>query len=141
VTLTVESDSSYTVQDNLPPLVQTDGRPKPGRDGSLIELRRWRLAAAVAVSARATVEVHASGRVWRQELSGAGSPSAISGKGPSSAIGTRATFSLDQAYFAAGSSLPADAEGLARDIAAELGSDFGSRPLPGTLTIVDLRSR
>jgi hypothetical protein len=55
----------------------------------------------------------------------------VSDRGPSAATGTRAVFSLDPAYFAPGSSLPADATGLKQDA--------GSQPLPGTLAIVDLR--
>ena len=130
VTLTVDSDSSFTVEDDLPPVAVTGGHPQPRIDGSLIDRRRWRLAATAAVSTHASIDVHVGGRVWRQEFA---YPdwSDVSDHGPSATIGTRAAFSLDQAYFAPGSRLPADA--------TELAQDATPRPVPGTLTIVDLR--
>jgi hypothetical protein len=130
VRLIVRSDISFTVEDDLPPLAGPDGRPQPGINDSLIDRRRWRLAATAAVSTRASIEMHVGKRVWRQEFGHAGSPSDIHDDGPSAAIGSRATFSLDPTYFAAGTTLPANA--------AELGQDV-SQPLGGTLTIVDLR--
>jgi hypothetical protein len=130
VTLTVETDISFTVEDDLPPLAVTGGHLQSGINGSLIDRRRWQLAATAAVSAHAIIEVHIGGRAWRQEFAHFGW-SDISDHGPSAAIGTRAAFSLDQAYFAPGSHLPADA--------TELGQDPTSPPVPGTLTIVDLR--
>lgn len=114
VTLTVESDISFTVEDDLPPLAGTDGRPRPGIDDSLIDRRRWELAAIAALSTHVTIEVRTSGRAWRQEFAYPESPSAIREHRPSETIGTRATFTLDSAYFAPGSSLPADAT-AARD--------------------------
>jgi len=131
VTLTVTSDISFTVDDDLPPPTDAEGRPQPGIDGSLIGRRRWQLAAAAAVSTHVSIEVHVGGRVWRQELAHIGSPAEIRDDGPSDVIGTRATFSLDPAYFTPGSSLPADI--------TELKPDVASQPLPGTPAIVDLR--
>jgi hypothetical protein len=130
VTLTVDSDSSFTVEDDLPPLAVTGGHPQPGIDGSLIDRRRWQLAATAAVSTHASIDVHVGGRVWRQEFAYPDWSDVID-HAPSAVVGTRAAFSLDQAYFAAGSCLPADATELAQDAAP--------RPVPGTLTIVDLR--
>jgi hypothetical protein len=132
VTLSVDSDSSFTVEDDLPPLAVTSGHPQLGIDGSLIDRRRWQLAATAAVSTRASIDVHVGGRVWRQEFAFPDWSDVID-HGPSAAIGTRAAFSLDRAYFAPGSCLPADATELAQDAAPRL--------VAGTLTIVDLRHR
>lgn len=131
VTLTVRSDITFTVEDDLPPVASSDGRPRPGIDGSLIAKDRWQLAATAAVSIHASIEVHVGGRSWRQELPRTGSPLELRDEGPSRAIGTRTTFSLDPVCFTAGSSLPADA--------AELRPDAVLQPLSGTLTIIDLR--
>jgi hypothetical protein len=105
VILTVTSNITFTVEDDLPPLAGTDGRPEPGNDDSLIDRRRWQLTATAAVSTQASIEVHVGGRKWRQHLTHTGPPPEIRDDGPSEVIGTRAIFSLDPAYFAPGSSL------------------------------------
>jgi hypothetical protein len=100
VTLTVESDISFTVEDDPPPLAGTDGRPQPGFDGSLIGRRRFQLAATAALCTHVGIEVRTARRAWRQEFPIPESPSAIICRGPSEVVATWAAFTFDSAYFA-----------------------------------------
>lgn len=147
VRLTIESGTSFTLEDDLPPLTGADGRPEPGFYGSLIDSRRGLLAAAAAVSVQTTIEVRAGGRAWRTGLASGqqmrdrdvtGYPGEDEPALPlhqhrtSAPDGTKATLTLDTSWFPPGACLPADASEIAP------GPDAG--PLPGTLTIIDRRS-
>src|SRR5262249_33645197 len=119
VTLTVDSDSSFTVEDDLVPLAVKDGRLPPRIDGAMIGRRRWQAVATAAVSTHARIDVHVGGRTWRHEFAYPDWSDVID-HGPSAVIGTLAAFSLDQAYFVPGSCLPADAAELSQDAAPRL---------------------
>lgn len=102
VDIEITTDLRFTVSDDQPPACDDAGEPAPGFYGSLIDKRRWALAATAALSSHALVEVRVGGRAWRQEFNGA-TPSPVE---PFTATdegdGTRATFHLDADFIAPG---------------------------------------
>jgi hypothetical protein len=145
VTLTVNSGVSFTLEDDLAPVVQTDDG-RPGAHGDLFGHHRWTLRLASAVCTHTAMEVRTGGRRWRQELGRAGSLTPIEDHGPSGAVGTTVTFTLDLDYFAAGSSVPAEAAELWPDVhienserARHTEQPAGADAPPGSLTVIDRR--
>ena len=105
VDVEITADLCFTVTDDQPLTLDGLGEPKPGFYDSLLDRRRWALAAAAALSSRTVVEVRVGGRGWRQELTGTAparpEPFTASGE----ADGTRVTFKLDAAFLASGAAI------------------------------------
>jgi DNA gyrase/topoisomerase IV subunit B len=130
VELHVDANLTFTVTDNGA-IPCARGVPLLDRNGCLLDRRRWALAAAAAVSRRATVEVHVSGRRWRQTLTGTEPDGAPEDRGACDGTLTRITFELDAGYFGADAALPADTD--------YLWPSDGVRKTRGTFTVTDLR--
>ena len=135
VTLVIESNLRFTVADDSPTIaVGADGVPQLGFFDSLIDRRRWPIAAAAAMSRHTRIEVSVAGRAWRQELVGTSAAGPPLETTPVDRAGTQATFELDPGHFAANAV-------LARDTDAYLPAENGQTPPKGgTITVTDLRS-
>jgi DNA gyrase/topoisomerase IV subunit B len=112
VDIAVTADLSFTVIDDQPLSLDDLGEPKPGFYDSLVDRRRWALAAAAALSSRTLIEIRASQRGWRQELTGVvpARPEPFAARGE--ADGTRVTFELDPAFLAPGAIISTSPERL-----------------------------
>jgi hypothetical protein len=131
VELRVDADLTFTVTDNGD-VPCADGVPLLDRNGCLLDRRRWALAAAAAVSRRASVEVHAGRRRWRQAMTGTVPDGEPEDRGPSDGPLTTITFELDPGYFGPDAALPADT--------AYLWPADGFCAARGTFTVTDLRT-
>ena len=132
VRLRIDADLTFTVTDDGPvPLDSAGGGPLLDRNGCLLDRRRWALAAAAALSSRASVEVHACGRRWVQALAGATPACPPQDCGEAGDSLTRVTFELDAGFFRPGAALPADTSGLWPDGAPDA--------ICGTFSVTDLR--
>lgn len=108
VRLRIDADLTFTVTDDgAVPLDCREGRPLLDRNGCLLDRRRWALAAAAALSVRASVLVHACGRRWIQALDGAAPACPPQDCGEATGSLTRVTFELDASFFRPGAQLPA----------------------------------
>jgi hypothetical protein len=144
VVLRIDSDLTFTVTDDgtVPSIgpsagpsagtgAGTGGMPLLDRNGSLLDRRRWTLAAAAALSTRVSVEVHTGGRRWRQALAGSVPLAAPRDSGPAPGPLTQVTFELDPGYFRAGAVLPADPARLWPEVPGSV---------RGSFTVTDLRT-
>lgn len=131
--LRVEDDLVFTITDDgAVPLDPAGGRPLLDRHGSLLDRRRWALAAAATLSRHVSVAVHACGRRWVQTLAGAVPESPPRDRGEAQGTLTRVRFELDAGFFRPGAALPADT--------AALWPDGGPEVIRGTFTVTDLRA-
>jgi hypothetical protein len=112
VDVEVTADLCFTVTDDQPLSLDDLGEPKPGFYDSLLDRRRWTLAAAAALSSRTLIEVRASGRGWRQELTGTAPARPEPFAAPGEADGTRVTFELDAAFLVPCAVIPTSPEQL-----------------------------
>lgn len=87
----IESDLSFTVEDDQRRTADEQGRPLPGFFDSLLDKERWAPAAAAALSVRTVVEPWLDGRGYRQELAGVTPAGAWEEFGTSRLSGTRTT--------------------------------------------------
>ncbi|MGF0174519.1 hypothetical protein ACQF36_29670 [Streptomyces sp. Marseille-Q5077] len=131
----IESDLTFTVEDDQRRTADERGRPLPGFFGSLLDKERWAPAAAAVLSVRTVVEVRLDGRGFRQELIGTMAAGDWEEFATSKPSGTRATFQLDPSYCGpdeaiAWSLLPEELHGRECD----------TDPSPVTFPIHDLRT-
>src|SRR5205814_10704991 len=102
VTVVIESDLRFTVSDdNQTITLGANGVPRLGFFESLIDRRRWAIAAAAAMSRHTGVEVKVGGRVWRQDLTATSVISPPRETNPAGRAGTQVTFELDLVRFVA----------------------------------------
>jgi hypothetical protein len=138
VDIEVTADLRFTVADDQPLSLDDLGEPKPGFYDSLLDKRRSALAAAAALSSRTLIEIRASGRGWRQELTGTTLTIPETFAAPGEADGTRVTFELDAGFLAPGAVISTSPEQLR---AWDIGCARCADPLRAdALTIRDRRS-
>lgn len=105
VDIEITTDLRFTVTDDQPPAFDDVGEPMPGFYGSLIDKRRWALAAAAALSSHTLVELRVGGRGWRQELTGVTPRSVEPLPTAAERDGTRVTFQLDADFISPGAAI------------------------------------
>jgi hypothetical protein len=108
----VTADLCFTVADDQPLFLSDLGEPEPGFYDSLIDKRRWALAAAAALSSRTLIEIRAGGQGWRQELTGTAPALPELFAAPGEADGTWAAFELDAGFLAPGAAIVVSPERL-----------------------------
>jgi len=107
-TIVIESNLSFTISDtDASRPAGIDGRPSLALYDTLLDRRRWPLAAAAALATHTQVEVIHAGVLWRQEFKWLepSTPERIATRRPD---GTRITYELDCGYFADTAALPSE---------------------------------
>jgi len=137
VDIEITTDLCFMVTDDQPPAFDDVGEPMPGFYGSLIDKRRWALAAAAALSSHTLVEVRAGGRGWRQELTGATPNSVEPFAAAGESDGTRVTFQLDADFIASGAAIITEIHQL--QPRGKGCATCADTPRAGTLTVRDRR--
>ncbi|WP_406099699.1 hypothetical protein [Streptomyces sp. NBC_01013] len=135
ISVEIESDLNFTVEDDQRRAADEQGRPLPGFFGSLLGKERWAPAAAAVLSVRTVVEVWLDGRGYRQELAGATPTGSWEEFATPKLSGTRTTFHLDPSYCGPD-------EAIAWSLLAEElhGQECDAQPSPVTFPIHDLRA-